>query len=665
MFAIIAAALSVASLATPTLDVPYLPQTDALCGGAAAAMVFRYWGDAHAGVQQFASLVDRRAGGIADDVLVDAIARRGWTVERVDGSFEALDERLARGEPIIALLADRGARFHYVVVVGRGDGRFVVHDPSWGPNRALRDEEFDRRWRESGRWAVVVRPAPRRAAHDTPAEVATPASPAAIRPDDACEALTQQAIADVSARGVSAADEIFGSVRAQCPRSPAPLRELAGVRFAQRRWRDAASMARQALAFDARDAYALDVLGSSLFMLDDPVGALRAWNLIGKPTLDRVRISGLRRTRYETINEAIGLTPGALLTADAFEQARRRLDELPDRAVARLDVKPDADGFAAVDIAIAERSSVPTGVADWSAIGLGAAVDRELTATLPGFTGQGDTWAASWRWWSNRPRAALQFAAPHVGGLPGIWRVTASWEAESYSFADAALLVRETRTHADLSVADWLSPRWRYTVRGGVDAWSGGRRGTFVGGALEHRLARDRASIRGDVDAWIANAGMPDFSSATLRGQWMSPIVVSGWSFATAGGLQHVSGGAPLTMWPGAGDGHERGELLRAHPMIDDGIVNVTSATALGRTLEFGNAEAQRWIETRWPVRIGVATFADVAHAADRAFGGPLTQVDVGAGLRLRLPGVSHALRVDVAHGVRDGANALTFGWTY
>src|SRR5438034_1011692 len=47
------------------LDVPYVPQTEALCGGAAAAMVLRYWGDAHAGVQEFASIVDARAVGVS------------------------------------------------------------------------------------------------------------------------------------------------------------------------------------------------------------------------------------------------------------------------------------------------------------------------------------------------------------------------------------------------------------------------------------------------------------------------------------------------------------------------------------------------------------------------------------------------------------------------
>ena len=73
MLITLAAALSLA--ASLAIDVPYLPQTDALCGGAAAAMVFRYWGDAHADAQEFAPLVDRRAGGIANGALIAAVRR--------------------------------------------------------------------------------------------------------------------------------------------------------------------------------------------------------------------------------------------------------------------------------------------------------------------------------------------------------------------------------------------------------------------------------------------------------------------------------------------------------------------------------------------------------------------------------------------------------------
>jgi len=37
--------------------------------------------------------------------------------------------------------------------------------------------------------------------------------------------------------------------------------------------------------------------------------------------------------------------------------------------------------------------------------------------------------------------------------------------------------------------------------------------------------------------------------------------------------------------------------------------------------------------------------------------------VDAGAGLRIRIPGISSSLRIDYARGLRDGAHAWTIGW--
>src|SRR6185436_1984542 len=125
MIATLAAALSLA--ASVAIEVPYLPQTEALCGGAAAAMVFRYWGEAHASPDEFAPLVDRRAGGIANGVLVDAVRRRGWRVGQIDGSIDALKARVADGHPVIVLVPDRGKLYHYVVVTGVNADSIVIH----------------------------------------------------------------------------------------------------------------------------------------------------------------------------------------------------------------------------------------------------------------------------------------------------------------------------------------------------------------------------------------------------------------------------------------------------------------------------------------------------------------------------------------------------------
>ncbi|PYR35245.1 MAG: hypothetical protein DMF90_14235, partial [Acidobacteria bacterium] len=441
--------------AVTTVEVPYLSQTDLLCGGAAAAMVFRYWGDFHADVQQFASLVDVRAGGIASDTLVQAVESRGWRADHFEGSLAGLHGHLAAGQPVIVLVADRGTRYHYLVVTGVGEGRVIVHDPSWGPSRAIGEREFLRNWRASQFWALVIMPTPH-VQHTLAPQPWRPRSPAVGH--DRCDVLLDQAVVDIAERGFDEADDILGAVRVDCPGSSGPLRELAGVRFAQGRWSDAAALARAAVARDPEDSYALNLLGTSLFMQDDVVGALRAWNPIGKPQLDLVRIQGVHHTRFQAITEALDLRPNALLTADAFVRAMRRLGELPDGSAARLAVRPEADGFAALDVVIAERAVVPRTWPEWTAAAAHAGIDRTVAVSLPGSTGQGETWSASWRWWSHRPSVAFAYAVPRAGGLFGVWRVEGRWEEETYAGDSRAQPVaRQSRGHAGLTVSDWLT----------------------------------------------------------------------------------------------------------------------------------------------------------------------------------------------------------------
>lgn len=655
--------LAAAALSLASISVPYVPQTDALCGGAAAAMVFRHWGDTHADVEQFAPLVERRPGGvvgIADDVLERAVRARGWRTERVDGTIDGLRARLELRQPVIVLIADRRDLFHYVVVVGADADAVIVHDPSWGPSRRLAVADFSQLWGAARHWSLVVLPSETRAEPAPP--VAVPASsPVAAGP---CDLLLSRAIDDVSARGLEHADRILASVRSACPESAGPLRELAGVRFAQRRWAEAADLAREAIAVEPRDAYALELLGSSLFMQNDAVGALRAWNQIGRPRLDLVRIEGIRRSRYQTIAQALGLKPNALLTADAFLQAKHRLDELPDRSSASLAMRPEADGFASVDVVITERAGRPRGAAGWAGAAVRAGVDREASLAVPGFTGQGEIWTASWRWWKNRPRVAVGFAAPRVDGLFGIWRVEGSWEAETYA-GDATPPVREARTHGGLSVSDWMTGSLRYSVNAGLDSWDTGRRAVSLGGSIERRWFGDRLSVGGDATGWMGVAG-PGFASVRARAIARSSTEPRRWIYEGSIGAERVSDAAPLALWPGAGEGRARPTLLRAHPLLDEGIVDVGARSAFGRSMISGSGEAQRWFARPRMVRVGVAAFVDVAHATRRATSG--TQVslaDLGGGLRVRVPGLNKILRIDFARGLTDGANAFTVGWVF
>jgi hypothetical protein len=56
--------------------------------------------------------------------------------------------------------------------------------------------------------------------------------------------------------------------------------------------------------------------------------------------------------------------------------------------------------------------------------------------------------------------------------------------------------------------------------------------------------------------------------------------------------------------------------------------------------------------------------FADAASAAKRLSPGRSTLAYVGGGVRVRAPGLDGTLRLDYAHGLRDGADALSVGIT-
>jgi predicted double-glycine peptidase len=672
------------------LDVPYLSQTEAMCGGAAVAMLFRYWGDTHADIHQFAALADKRAGGIAEQALVDAVARRGWQTRRFAGSIALLGEQLHRSRPVVILIQDRPGRYHFVVVTGVTDDEVIVHDPAWGPSRHVAVARLLRDWRPTGFWSLLILPGNGRPAQNTDSGRVLQANQGQPAPDvrpvesdvsgafpSTCDRLLASAVDEVERRGLSQADAILGDVRSRCPDAAGPVRELAAVRFAERRWQEAAALAQQAVARDPKDGYAWEVLASSLFIQDDLPGALRAWNQVGKPRIDSVRIEGLERTRYARVTEALDLRTSTLLTAESFLRAERRLAQLPDRASARIGFAPESDGFASVDVAVTERRSRPRGPIEWAAAAMQVALDRELAITVPGWRGQGDLWTGSWRWWDHRPRVAFSFATPHAGTLPGVWRVEGSWEAETYGLVGRRATeptLRQERAHAGVTNADWLNGNLRYELTAGLDSWNGARRTASVGALLDRRWARDRLSMVADATVGVPLTTDPGFRSAGLRVTFRSstrdtrrPVnTESGGSQAAlvlTGGVDGVSAAAPLALWPGAGEGHARRPLLRAHPLLVDGVI---SGPMFGERLAYGNAEAQHWFEEPLLVRIGLAAFTDIARVWRplSSTGDPL-QVDVGLGLRLRVPGRQGLLRVDYGRGIGDGRNALTFGWQF
>jgi hypothetical protein len=649
------------------LDVPYVPQSGALCGGAALAMVLRYWGKPGVLAEDFAALVEPGQSGIRTGALVKAVEADGWTAFPLPETPTEVESHLAQGRPVIALIRAGSGSYHYVVLVAWANGWVIIHDPNVGPFRAIREGEFNTAWSGSGGWALLVLPprgtkeqgAPDPAAADPP----SPAAP------DGCGAMVEAGIL-LAQRGDTAAAELkFLAAQSLCPTSAAPLRERAGLQFRAEDWAGASRLAERALALDASDAHTWRLLAGSCFLAGDVEGALCAWNHVSEPRTDLTRIDGLTRIRFSAVAGQLNLPPGRLLTPHAFRQARRRLAEMPAQSEFRLSLRPLSDGNAQVNVTLLERPRVFEGPWDVGRAGIKAFLGREVTFDVASPTGNGELWTAGWRWWEERPRVSLALTVPAAGGRPGIWRVDGFWERQAYaprtlsdsSDTTRAGVSREERRRAALSFSDWLGPDLRLKVGAALDEWADRGAHLSLEGSVETRWARDRLALGAEAATWMSLKNGAPFGAGGLSLKWCSSGLERCDAWRGRLGISSTTSEAPLALWSGAGTGYGRAPLLRAHPLLNGGVV---AGRVFGRTLVHGTIERQAWPWKLGPLQLGWALFVDGAKPWDTGRASRIPwQVDGGTGLRLRGLGMKGQLRIDAARGFDDGNSAVSIGW--
>lgn len=630
------------------LDVPYIQQSEALCGGAAAAMVMRYWGATNIYAESFAPLVDEAVRGIrADDLLAD-LRSRGWNVRSFRGDRALVLDRLADGQPVIALVEDRPGWFHFVVVLAWTKDRVVYHDPARAPFRVVAQDAFEAAWAKSSHWTMLALPPeggvePVRAVDSEARRSSNPAP---------CSEMVAEGVRAAGAGEKAAALETFTTAAALCPVSSAPLREAAGVFALDGNWMEAARLAREAVTRDRADGHAWRILATASYVLGDPEEALAAWNAVGEPVIDLVTVSGLDRTRHSAATASLGLEPRTPLTAASLEAARKRLSDLPVAEAARVIYRPLGNGMANVEAVVVERPLFPTSRMAIASTAVRVVADRELAGGVAGLSGGGDLFTASWRWWAHRPRVAVSYSAP---SRLGVWRAEVYGEEQTYG--TGAPDVVESRRGGSLALSQWTTTLTRWQIGVGLDSWKGRGRTASFAAAVDQRLLEDRMSLRAH-GALLSGS----FRSGTIGvgAEARSRVRNEGTVVLGRVGFDTTSTDAPLALWPGAGTGHARTAVLRAHPLLDDGRI---TGEVFGRRLLHGTAEARRWLKPVLKiVRIAPAMFVDIASAQERLEPGQAWHADVGAGLRIAIPG-SRVLRLDVAKGLRDGSTAVSIAW--
>ncbi|MES2306329.1 MAG: papain-like cysteine protease family protein [Gemmatimonadota bacterium] len=631
--------------APAVLQVPYLAQSELLCGGAAVAMVERWWGKRGVSPEEFGALVRPSEGGIRTDELVATTASRGWQTQAIAGTPDAVMQSLRDSIPVIALIQVGRNRFHYVVVVGWSDSRVVYHDPAVAPFASVAIETFLKRWNGADRWALLIRP--------PPVAAVVPSHLPPITVDSLpCRPWLDAAVTEAGENQLVRADSLLGKARQACPGEALVLRELAGVRFRQGLYPEAVNIAQAYLAQVPTDTLGWQLLASSRYLAGDRDGALAAWNHIGRLTVDFVNVVGVRRIRFTVFADAIGIRAGGLLTMENRGVAERRLRDIPAVGIGSVRYAPVSGGVAEVQAAVVERPIIdpPRRLILMNAIS--ALSFREVDLAVASPFRAGELWSGQWRWDAGHPRLALRVELPAKVGIPAVLSVEES--REEYRFTEVAPdsgIPRQRRRATTVGIAGWLSPHLELMSAIRYERWvEADYVAVALGGAVHS--ARDRVvmSLQGEQAAPLRQ--QPAYQRVQARLSWKAPRGPASIELAARAGGDWASADAPEGVWPLAGGNLTWAIPLRAHRMSPS---ERRPTQRLGRTILHGGLSIDRRVGRIGLAGLGVGAFVDAARVMSSPAGGSDRRdyLDAGAGIRIDLPGARlGALRVDLARSL-------------
>ena len=188
--------------------------------------------------------------------------------------------------------------------------------------------------------------------------------------------------------------------------------ELGGIAFRRKQYSEAANWLLKAVRLKPDDLYINDFLGTIFFLQGNTEAALKYWNRIGKPAVERTTIEPPTRVDPVLLDRALAFAPGEMLRLDELRTTEARLRGLGIFSVPDIRMAARDDGSFDAMVHVAERNGF--GSTKWEALLLtfqGLAF-QTITPEYYNLCGSATNITTLWRWDSEKRRISAALSGP-------------------------------------------------------------------------------------------------------------------------------------------------------------------------------------------------------------------------------------------------------------
>ncbi len=265
--------------------------------------------------------------------------------------------------------------------------------------------------------------------------------------------------------------------------------EIGGVAFKQKRYSEAARWLRRALRMDPHDAYGNDFLATIYFVQGNLEAALKYWNRVGRPPIEKVSTPAELKIHPALLDRALLFSPASQLRLEDLLTSEKRVSGLGVFADYNFELAAEDDGKFDVNLPVRELNGF--GSNPWLAL---LSVFRGVfyETLYPDYFNVGSdaiNITALVRWDAQKRRLAATYSAPLEQNPKYRYQVGVDLRNENWaivpSFTGPAPLLGALNLRTEVvsgGISSLTSGRWDWSVGGAVSDRQ--YRNLFLGSAL-------------------------------------------------------------------------------------------------------------------------------------------------------------------------------------